>query len=558
MSRKDAEIELKFSEIVRIGDCTLHVNSGELRDRVGNSVALRSQSSEVLVRLAKDAGKVVSKEEIIQTVWPETFVTDDSLTQCIADIRRAIGDTNHTVVQTLPKKGYKLIATPVDGPAEANADRPMSNGSHFQLTRHRLSWIGLFGLAIVIASLALWRSGYLADTATPDRPSIAVLPFDDFSAGKDKGYLSNAIAEGIITELSRSRLYSVTARNSSFRYRGRDTDVRQIGKELGVHYVLEGSQQKSGEKLRVTAQLIDANSGKHVWAHTYDRTIGDLFTVQDAIVRTLADRVGERIARPIPSSNINKVSALHYFLTARNLIISDFTEANNYKAYELSQKAIEADPNSHHGYLGMVFVHRHAGEYGWHGWDRQEAYDKGLDYGKKALDIDPDDPGVHYLLARLRASRGEFADALAHFDKAISLNPSSSRYLASSATPLLYTGRTDEAIERLERAKGIDPFHTDNIHWQMGWALWEKNDCQGALDAMMKMKKIYKGAHRMLAGIYACLGNVEKAQEAYQIFYADAHEPTISELRADRKDIWTAPGSLERWLDHMRIAGMKE
>ena len=105
---------------------------------------------------------------------------------------------------------------------------------------------------------------------------------------------------------------------------------------------------------------------------------------------------------------------------------------------------------------------------------------------------------------------------------------------------------------------GIDPFHEDWYHWQMGWALWEIEDCQGALDSMLRMKKIRRGAHRMLAGIHACLGNVEEAQAAYKVFYAEANEPTISEQRAEWIDIWTAPGSLERFLDHMRIAGMKD
>ena len=129
-------------------------------------------------------------------------------------------------------------------------------------------------------------------------PRIAVLPFDDMSAGADKGYLSDAVAEGIITELSRSKTYAVIARNSSFKYRDQPTDARQIGHELGVDYLLEGSQQKIGDRLKVTVQLLDAGDGSDLWANTYNREIGDLFVVQEEIIRTLADRVGRRIERP--------------------------------------------------------------------------------------------------------------------------------------------------------------------------------------------------------------------------------------------------------------------
>ncbi|WP_171177770.1 winged helix-turn-helix domain-containing tetratricopeptide repeat protein [Ruegeria sp. HKCCD8929] len=556
MSRNGDEIDTNSSEIVRIGDFTLSLENLEIQSVTGQTVDLRSQSADVLAVLVQHAGEIVSKDTLIDRVWADTFVTDDSLVQCIADIRRALGDTDHKLVQTFPKKGYKLNATPVD-----TAEKTVHTGlaSRASPSARRRNVIAIASLA----ALALIGMIYLIPGDPPrgesdHSPRIAVLAFDDFSAGEDKGYLSDAIAEGIITELARSRFYDVIARNSSFRYRGQPIDIHQIGEELGVQFVLEGSQQKSGDKLKVTAQLIDATTGEHLWAHTYDQNIGDLFVVQDQIVRTLADRVGERLMRPSPVSDPDKVTAQHLFLKARQFVVDDFSEASNWKAYETVQKIFEVDPDSHYAHLGMVFVYRHAGEFGWHGWDRQEAFDTALEHGLKALEIAADDPSTHYLLALLRGSRGENEEALAHYDKAVALNPSASRYLAASATPLLNVGRTDEAIERLERAKGIDPFHSRNVHWRMGWALWQKGDCEGALDAFLQMDKIVKGAHRMLAAIYACLGEVEKAQDAYKVFYADAHEPTIAEQRAESIDTWTAPGALERYLDHMRIAGMKD
>ncbi|MCV2866395.1 winged helix-turn-helix domain-containing protein [Albidovulum sediminicola] len=552
MSRKHDEIEPKSVAELRVGTFRFIKNTKELLDAEGQTVPLRSQSADVLAYLADRPGDLVTKAELIEAVWPDTFVTDDSLVQCIGDIRRALGDKKQRLVQTYPKKGYRLVDTSAPGalrrPALSQASR-----------RWALPAFGAMAAAVLIL-FAAWVYKGAADLPVDlgDKPRIAVLSFDDFSVGPDKGYLSDAIAEGVITELARSSRIAVIARNSSFRYRDSDADVRQIGQELGVHYIVEGSQQKSGDSLKVTVQLILAASGEHLWAHTYDQEIGSLFAVQDAIVKTVADRIGVRIERPVPGSDPAMVSALHFHLQGIAIIHDSFDEASNAKDLVLNRRAIEADPGSQFGYIGLAHGYRAAATFGWQGLERQEALRLGLQNAKKALRIAPDDAAVHFALARLYDESGDRAMAMASFDKAIALNPSASNYLVGSTNPMLYAGQAKEAVERLKQAMGIDPFHQDWFHWQMGWALWELQDCEGALAAMMKMKKIDRGAHRMLAGIYACLDQVEKAQEAYKVFYAEAHEPTISEQRAEWQDIWTAPGSLDRWLDDMRVAGMKD
>ncbi|TIL83895.1 MAG: tetratricopeptide repeat protein [Mesorhizobium sp.] len=170
----------------------------------------------------------------------------------------------------------------------------------------------------------------------------------------------------------------------------------------------------------------------------------------------------------------------------------------------------------------------------------------------------PDDAEAHHIRARIHTEAGEIEQALAQFDQAIALNPSNSSILHGSTDPLLYVGRIDEAIDRIEQAKGIDPFHSDLLHWQMSWALWEKNDCRAALAAMRKMSRIPTGAHRMLAGIHACLGNEREAREALAVFLKDSPGQSISKERRKWEKIWTAPGSLERWIKDMRFAGLPE
>jgi DNA-binding winged helix-turn-helix (wHTH) protein/TolB-like protein len=260
MSRKAPEIDPKPAETITFGGFVFLTKSRELRTAEGKAVDLRSQSAEVLSALAARPGEIVSKDALMQAVWPDTFVTDDSLTQCIADIRRALGDDEHVIVETFPKRGYRLNADSSDA-ADSKAAAGTERAKR-RFPRHGLVLAAIVLVAAVIGvyyGVEIWRA---APVRSSDMARIAVLPFDDISAGADKGYLSDAVAEGIITELARSKTYAVIARNSSFRYRGQPIDVRQIGHELGVDYLLQGSQQKIGDRLKVTVQLLDAGTDR--------------------------------------------------------------------------------------------------------------------------------------------------------------------------------------------------------------------------------------------------------------------------------------------------------
>lgn len=558
MSRTAPEIEPKSAETITFRGFAFLAKSKELRTVEGKTVNLRSQSAEVLSVLASRPGEIVSKDALMQAVWPDIFVTDDSLAQCIADIRRALGDDRHAIVETLLKRGYRLNADPSDtaGSTTIAGVEPSQGRSP------RRGFI-LAVVVLVVAAIGAfygeetWRA---APVRSSDMPKIAVLPFEDFSAGADKGYLSDAVAEGIITELARSKTYAVIARNSSFRYRGQPGDIRQIGEELGVDYLLEGSQQKIGDRLKVTAQLLNAQDGSHVWANTYNREIGDLFVVQEEIIRTLADRVGRRIERPLPRSDAAQVSALHYVMMGFAETEKDFSAAGNELLRQFSLKAIEADPNSQYGYIGLAFSYRNDALF-WHKQENnpEDALKRGAEYADKAILLAPDDANAHYVRARIHNEAGEIEQAIARYNQAIALNPSASHILASSASPLLYIGRIDEAVDRLRQAMGIDPFHPDWYHWDMGWALYEKNDCGAALTAMRKMSRIEIGAHRMLAGIHACLGNQREAKEALAIFLKDSPGDSISRQRKQWEKNYTAtPAALDRWIGHMRFAGLPE
>lgn len=490
-----------------------------LRTDAGQIVPLRRQSAMVLETLLRADGSILGKEQLISHVWGKAAVSDDSLSQCISDIRRALKDNDRRLLVTHTGKGYAL-------------GRPRAKN--------------------IVAGLEA-APHYVATI-----PRIAVLAFDDFSMGEDKDFLSDAIAEGVIMQLARFKTIDVIARNSSFHYKGKHVDVRHIGEELGVHYVLEGSQQKSGELLKVTVQLIEAETGSHLWAHTYDLEIGDLFTIQDQIVNTIANRIGVRIQHPIASADPERVSSLHWYLRGLSNIRKDFSAETNEKNKELCENAIKAGPDAPYGYVGMAWYFRNSAHFGWHNLERGHALKMGFKSAGHALRIAPENPDVHYILACLSLEANMLDQSRLALEKAIELNPSDSSYVAGSATLSLLEGETGKAIACLEAAMGIDPYHLDWFHGQMAWAQWELGDSVAALGSMNKMERVQQADQQMLAAIHADLGNVEEARKAYRTYYANGKEPTTSQYRAEWEERWISPGSLDRWIQQMRVAGMRD
>jgi len=222
-------------------------------------IGLRPKSFAVLRHLVENAGRLVPRDELIETVWPNRVVTDESLSRCISDVRTALGDSEHRIIRTVQRRGY-LLTAPVS-PSEGGQPS---------------------------ASVVATRPG-------PPRLSIVVLPLVNLGGGAAQDCFVDGITEDLTTELSRRPGAFVIARTSALSYRGKLVDVRQVGRELGVRYVLAGSVRRAGDRVRVAAQLIDAESGAHLWAHRFDWKLTDLFELQDAIVLQLVGAINARL-----------------------------------------------------------------------------------------------------------------------------------------------------------------------------------------------------------------------------------------------------------------------
>ncbi|MDH5798758.1 MAG: winged helix-turn-helix domain-containing protein, partial [Paracoccaceae bacterium] len=483
---------------IRLGQIVFDLDTRDLRDQAGNRIELRNKSSEVLAFLSAHPGQIVSKSDIMDAVWSEVTVSDESLTQCIADIRRALGDKNQRILKTHIGKGYSLNAS--------YARSRRSGGA--------LIVASVLG-AIAIAAGVFW---FLTGTGPAPNaiPRIAVLAFDDLSVGEEKGWLGDAIAEGVITELARYREFLVLSRNSSFSYRSTPTDIAEIAAKLNADFIVEGSKQKSGDRLRVTVQLINAHDSTHIWADEFDADIGELFDVQSEIVRSIAAQLGRELSwSPPQTGNRQKVDALHYFFLG-NQAFEAGTPGAYRQAIDFYEQSIAADPDSPFGYVGMATVVWSDITQGWIYPDvpREELLKLGVDYAEMAITIDPTYYAAHIARGDMHFSAGEHEQAIVRYGTAAELNPSSSTAMAVASDPLIYTGRTEEAIALMERAIEVNPITPGWYYNNLSRAYWDAGRCAEGEQTIRKRASLREWDYRALIVNLVCQGKLEEAQYA--------------------------------------------
>ena len=379
--------------------------------RSNQRIPVEPKVIEVLVYMAGHPGEVLSKNQIIRAVWPDTFVSDEVLRYSISELRKAFHDDpkNPTIIQTIARRGYRLIA------GVSSGSRPDSHGS------------------------------------------IAVLAFSDMSPAKDQEYFCDGIAEEIINNLTRIRGLRVSSRTSSFAFKSRSEDVREIGKKLGVATVLEGSVRKAGHQIRITAQLIQTDDGCHLWAERYDRELKDIFSIQDEIARSIAATLKITLT-PRESSAIGRapttdLEAYDYYLRGKQFFYQYKNKGIEF-ALKMFTRAIEIDPTFVRAYAGIAdccsFLYMYAGTHENH---RQQAYAM----SRKALALDPDSAEAHASLGVACSLRKDYAAAEEEFEKAIQLDPMLFEAYYFYARVCFAKGDLPKTIQMYEKAMEINP-----------------------------------------------------------------------------------------------------
>lgn len=396
----------------------------------------------------------------------------------------------------------------------------------------------------------------------PDKPSIAVLAFDNLSGDPGQEYLSDGISENIITGLSRFPELFVIARKSSFSYKGKAVKAQEIASELGVQYIIEGSVQKSDSRVRVTAQLIDALSGHHLWAQQYDRQWEDIFALQDDITQHIIANIGSfegpleeatrgRIKQKAPSD----LRAYDYLLLGRERFFL-ITKEENTKARELFQKSIELEPSYSLGHTWIAWTHIVDRGFGWS--DAPEAsLNLGLDHAQKAVALDNTEAEAHWVLGMALAnSKNQQQVAIAESERALSLSPNNADLLASYGWGLVHLGRAEEGVESIKKAMRLNPVYPDWYIQGLMFALYSERRYEEVVAVSKTINVRHLATQLVLAGSYAQMDQLDDAK----ISAANALEenPDFS-LRQWRESLsFENSADLEHYIDGLRKAGLPE
>ena len=362
----------------------------------------------------------------------------------------------------------------------------------------------------------------------PDKPSIAVLPFNNMSGDPEQEFFADGITEDIITELSRFRELFVISRNSSFKYKGKAVEVRKFAQELGVQYVVEGSVRKAGNRVRITVQLIDAETDRHIWAERYDRELADIFAIQDevtsAIVAVLPGRV-EAATRDRAARKTNDNMAAYECVLTGKLLHHRSTPEDNAQAQRLLDRAISLDPSYAHAHAWKACV---LGQTWARGWckDRSEIEGAIESELRIARALDDNDSDVHRILAALNLIRGNHDQAVYHQQRALSLNSNDDLIVVQQGEILTWIGQPEEGIEWIRKAMRLNPYHPVRFWSHLGRALFLTSRYAEAVDAFKRITDPDHSHHAFLATCYAHLGEAEAAQR--HVIEVLAREPAFS------------------------------
>jgi adenylate cyclase len=395
--------------------------------------------------------------------------------------------------------------------------------------------------------------------ALPDRPSVAVLPFANLSRDPAQEYFSDGVTEDLITGLSKVSGLFVIARNSVFTYKGRAVNVGEVGRDLGVRYVLEGSIQRAGDRVRITAQLVDAGTGYHVWAERYDREVRDIFAVQDdvtqRIVGALAVKLTEgergRMGR-VPTGN---PEAYDVVLQGWG-VFKRTTRETNAEARRLFVKALDLDPQYARAYVGLGWAHLQSWQLLWS--TDPESLERARELAQRAIALDDTLADAHRLLAQISLWKKEHDSAIAQAERALALAPNHADGYETLAEMLGWAGRAEESLRFIGRAMRLNPRYPFYYLWTLGHASFLAGRTQDAMDAFRKIVEEnpnFLPAHAYLAVLYTEMGRQEEARAAWEVTSRLSPGASLAIIR--ERLPYRRPADLDRFLTALHQAGLK-
>jgi adenylate cyclase len=501
-------------------------------------VSLRPQSFDVLAYLVRNRGRLVSKDELIDNVWSNVTVTDNSLVQCIKDIRRVLGDAGQTTIETVAKRGYVFVpgvveidqtectpfaAVPTTVDPDSLSRQPERTRAAALAANPRWAAVTVAGTiaAVLVIISGLWLASSLtgtrqptvdasnADTSAPARRlSIAVLPFGASDNAASDDYFSNGISEDIASALGRFSDLAVASPKVASRFRGVGASAEDIGRQLKIRYLVEGSIRKSGEKIRIAVRLTDLPRGILLWSNTYDTPAETIFAVQDEITVRIAGALVVKLTnleeRRAANKSTGSMEAYDFVLRGRELL-TRLNRASYSQARNMFEHAIALDPRFAPAYVGLGRVELSAVALGWTP-DAGEALERAQGLARKAISLDEFNPSAHVLLGRAYVRMGEYDRAVDALKRAVTLNPSEPDSYAGLGDALLWSGDVQAAIKALETALSIDSRLSAEDLFSLGVAYFIDGNDAASVNIFERVTTRDEGnpyVYAMLAGVYA-------------------------------------------------------
>ena len=448
---------------------TLDTDRRELR-RGSDLIGVEPQVFDLLEYLVRNRDRVVSKDDLIASIWGGRIVSESALSTQINAVRSAVGDSGaeQRLVKTFPRKGVRFLGAVQE------------------------------------------------ELKPPDRPSIAVLPFDNLSRDASQQYFADGMTEDLITDLSKMSGLFVIARNSTFVYKGKSVDVRRVARDLGVRYVVEGSIRKVGNRTRIAAQLLDGATGGHLWAERYDRDLKDIFEVQDEVTRAIVAALAVALT-PVERKSLThrgtvNLHAYEHYIRGREFAYTH-TNAANVQALSAFHEAVAIDSNfaAAHAMLAYCMVVNFINRWG---GPENRSIDRAIQISQKAVRLEGSEPRTHFALGVAYFWSKQHDDAIAEEERAIALAPNFADAYAALAQIFSYAGRPMDAIERLAIAMRLDPQYPNLLLHVLGHAhflLEQYEDAATALRRRLVRNPNSDMSRVLLAACYGHLGRREQA-----------------------------------------------
>ena len=510
----------------RFADHRLDTDKRELY-RGSELIGVEPQVFDLLVYLVQNCDRVVSKDDLIATVWGGRIVSEFDAHQ--PDQCRASSG-----------RGQRQGAAP---DPHRCAQRPALRGRGRRSSGCSRACVSetIQPPAVPTASLPL-----------PVKPSIAVLPFTNMSNDPEDEPFVDGLSEDLITDLSRNAGLFVIARNSAFAYKGKSVDVRRISEDLGVRYLLEGSARRAAGRVRINVQLIDAIGGNHLWADRFDRTLEDVFAVQDEVTGKIVEALIGRLAGQTPRKRPESLEA--YDLCVRARVLTEESPQTAREAYLLLKRSIELEPTYAEA-QGLLAYNRWLA---WTHFGEPEDLNRGLavELAEKAVALDPNDAFCRYVLGTILAYDRRWEESDAEFAKALELDPNHADTWAALSDMSVLSGRIAEGLEQIQKALRLNPYPPSWYFLHLGQAQYAARDYEAAVETLRREETYRTNSRRFLAASLAQLGRLDEARREVEMFLVTHPYFTISHWLASQplRDADTR----DHFVEGFRKAGLPE